>query len=955
MKASLILLIAAFIALGSSLLAQGNAAMPFYPALLKLPVNTEMSVDWVLAPMESGSVEKLTADEWGNSQGIQAFEVDAKGNPLFLFRDDLILSPLQRQLTQLSLPEIPNERDIRAIVALESGATFYASNTELLFCPFYPQADSGHIVLELQPLALLPSPGSRVCKGSGDNLYFISTEAESGQYSVFLLKPERLRPDGPLIPLGYRRIFSSPSPITAVTGDGETTWLAMGNVIFKLAGGKAPEPLPFRPAQAIHTLYPNTNGVLYVTSSEFGYANADGNLNICGAAGNFLSFQGKDAYWMDPHTLAVIKIARLDELSKVPLAWEENRKGEVAAARIADLKLYATTAPAFKPGIDARTFPTESTQFVALDLKLENLGKGTKHIHEINVHWKRIEGGISFWSYAQGLVFEAGTASLPAGFSCGDKRAGNLLPGTYKAEIYLDGIEIQTVEFVISGKTDPYYDVFGKDNAGLQQWLTDGGSPDYAAAETPSLLHWAVMSGNPEAVKILLDAGANPNIVDKESGNTPIFRISRNNGLAIAKLLIDKGANVNQVNPFGAETPLVRVFTNAQDNVDLELADYLLSRGADIGAAPKSEWSGMNLVSRHLNAVQCGLENASPQKLEFLLSRGCKPAFPGYYIEGIRENPESSILQDLVSRNLQPSYLGMLLQHGLDPNILLRDNRNAATEEVSLLYSTLLTYNENYMSDIPKAQKAREMAGMLLQKGATLRDSEWDVLLVTDILQWLPDSYLFAWLERNPTFRQELKYTPEPRIQRYWVIQLLSEVGNLLKNATTEVDYRAALIVCEDARRIAEGSCWTQTSTVRPEGPKGSPTFLGFSLVHVGDQAYVYQLNPAIPPLSERAPDAVPIQIGDILIDVEQFGTTENVTDLQGKLAVLKSGAAVTLTYKRPSDLRFPEVYYYCGLVEYTLGLKERAIVDFTQYLKEAGEGSSSAKAQVETILKGLL
>lgn len=113
------------------------------------------------------------------------------------------------------------------------------------------------------------------------------------------------------------------------------------------------------------------------------------------------------------------------------------------------------------------------------------------------------------------------------------------------------------------------------------------------------------------------------------------------------------------------------------------------------------------------------------------------------------------------------------------------------------------------------------------------------MLLVTDILQWLPDRYMIPWLEGNPTFRQELKYTPDPRIQRYWVIQLLSEVGNLLKNATTEVDYRAALLVCEGARRIAEGSYWIQTATVRPAGPKGSPTFLGFSLVHVGDQAYV--------------------------------------------------------------------------------------------------------------------
>lgn len=67
-------------------------------------------------------------------------------------------------------------------------------------------------------------------------------------------------------------------------------------------------------------------------------------------------------------------------------------------------------------------------------------------------------------------------------------------------------------------------------------------------------LHWATMYKHTSIVKLLLDAGANPNIVNF-CCNTPLHLASMGGKTSIVKLLLEAGTNVNKVG-YNGETSL---------------------------------------------------------------------------------------------------------------------------------------------------------------------------------------------------------------------------------------------------------------------------------------------------------------------------------------------------------------------------------------------------------------
>jgi ankyrin repeat protein len=98
-----------------------------------------------------------------------------------------------------------------------------------------------------------------------------------------------------------------------------------------------------------------------------------------------------------------------------------------------------------------------------------------------------------------------------------------------------------------------------------------------------SPLHLAAESADAEIVKLLLDKGADINAKDDESGFTALHYAARLAKKDVAELLIDRGADINAKDKEGHTSLYFAV------NIDYQLSDFLINKGADSSIKTESE------------------------------------------------------------------------------------------------------------------------------------------------------------------------------------------------------------------------------------------------------------------------------------------------------------------------------------------------------------------------------
>lgn len=87
--------------------------------------------------------------------------------------------------------------------------------------------------------------------------------------------------------------------------------------------------------------------------------------------------------------------------------------------------------------------------------------------------------------------------------------------------------------------------------------------------------HEAALTGQAEAMRALLKAGASPNVKESVHGGTPLHVAAFNGHLAVVKVLVSAGANVNSRDHEGW-TPL----SQARDQGFPAVVDWLRAHGA---------------------------------------------------------------------------------------------------------------------------------------------------------------------------------------------------------------------------------------------------------------------------------------------------------------------------------------------------------------------------------------
>ncbi|NOZ40498.1 MAG: hypothetical protein GXP24_09765 [Planctomycetes bacterium] len=146
--------------------------------------------------------------------------------------------------------------------------------------------------------------------------------------------------------------------------------------------------------------------------------------------------------------------------------------------------------------------------------------------------------------------------------------------------------------------------------------LKTGIKVDRLDADGATALWQAVRSSKRKSVRLLLAAGADPEIRDRQQSWTPLqcsaFCNHGSDGIEIAKLLLQHGANPNAVEPKYNETALHYAVISTQSPL---LVQLLLDAGADIDA----------LSSNGSTPLQSTVSQGNTEIADLLLASGADP------------------------------------------------------------------------------------------------------------------------------------------------------------------------------------------------------------------------------------------------------------------------------------------------------------------------------------------
>ncbi|MGM0667561.1 MAG: ankyrin repeat domain-containing protein, partial [Bacteroidota bacterium] len=166
---------------------------------------------------------------------------------------------------------------------------------------------------------------------------------------------------------------------------------------------------------------------------------------------------------------------------------------------------------------------------------------------------------------------------------------------------------------------DPLYSAtIRADIEGVKKALADGADINRQTENGYTSLMWAcTYSSKPEyaeVAKYLIAEGADMNIRAKD-GTTAILDAAENSE-EITKMLLEKGADLKALRDDGRGIFTSVIFGILMGSVDLEFAEFILSKGADVNEAATSGdvegWAGIHYA----------VSNGNKELVRFLVEKG---------------------------------------------------------------------------------------------------------------------------------------------------------------------------------------------------------------------------------------------------------------------------------------------------------------------------------------------
>ena len=938
-KKNRILLVLAVI-VGSQLL-QAQSTSLLRNVRLMLPEKSNMQVNWVLPPLDNDTVAYSLSE-----MNHLPFAVDSTGWPLLAINNRQLLLPRKQLSYRLSQP-------FRDLAITTNGALFFTTENDWGFADFNakPETELGLPLVPFQPVASLPLAGSRMQKGTNNSLYFFGKNHNTGLNEVYLLQPQPTTTGSSLS--GFRKVFEAAQPVTAVTGNGLLTWVALGQSL--LLVNNKDTSVTHHPARflspILQLLLSEEAGLFYVTALGVGHLGAQEGKDFFLCSNPFTAdLQQNILYILLHRNLGVLSISHQEEWKQRPASFEKVVPAPVKGLSLKQLRIYESASPDSVGKPSARVFQGSQVRYLNFNLELSNLQPGSRHLHTLQVSLVAPDGemlrNVSFLA-----DFKPGMPVFKHHLAFGRQTPGSFCNGLYRLDILADGSPLASDSFRITGTvTTLLAAVSCKDTIAAAALLQQGADPNTTVSEdSVTMLQIAVYNGSETMVQLLLRHGAWPDLQDRNGQNSLFYWRFAPHQTNILKLLLDKGAPVNHKDKEGNTVLSIladqlRYYPVEYQRHFFSAMELLHSRGANLNLVNNSGNTILTSLAEQ-NATELKNENMLPLA-EWLLQHGADP--------NLTDSNGLSPLQKVINNSLHPQWVRLLLKHGAKVNY----RKTLPGDDNSGLISLTFHRYEQLKKDNPeRANDALTIARLLLSAGAPLNRNDEQLLLTNGFWQWLTNQELESLLGRRSDLWEAAVKLPHPAIHTWFCQYELRFAQQLLDSAKSEADFKAALSKSRNALLFLRRTFTTYTLPFVPAPvPARYATDTGFSnkSCYIGITSNLLNnYSILVQEVNDDSPLKGLLHPMDIMISLNGTELTkeQSLTTIKDHMQPGRSSSMVVL---REGVVQIPKAYLLNGILELRVGsyFAGKAALQKYLLLLPAGPAADEQRSQIQNMLE---